>query len=156
MPNPYVLLAGIVFTLGLFGAGISIGYKWSERSHLNDVVTAQNAAIAGANAAAALEIERTVAAAKAEADARVTARTARLKGELDNAKKSRPGCARDAESMGLLNDALRVANGEKSTASSVPSVVRNPAAPAGWIGAISEKLGVPSVGTVRSVSPTPR
>lgn len=124
MPNPYLLLAGLVFALGLFGSGVSIGYKWSERSHVADVVAAQNAAIERANADAEAEKQRALAAAKKEADARLAARTARMKGEQDAIIKSRAMCARDAESLGLLQQSIDAANGQGSTDQRLPDPVR--------------------------------
>ena len=154
MLNPYAIIAALVFALGLFGSGVSIGYKWSERSHVADVVAAQNEAIERANADAKIEKERALAAAKAEADARLAARTARLKGEVDAAKKARPECARDAESISLLRSAIGVANGKADAAPVVPSVVRSAGGPAGWLGTFSTPLGVQGSRAVRPV-PTP-
>lgn len=113
MPSPTILLASLILAIGLFGSGISIGYKWSERAHLAAVAAAQDTAIKAANAATEAEIKRSVAAAKAEADARITASQIRNKGELDALKKSRAACARDADSMELLKAAIVTSNGEK-------------------------------------------
>ncbi len=154
MLNPYAIIAALVFAIGLFGTGVSVGYKWAERSHVADVVAAQNAAIAGANEAAEAEKQRALAAAKAEADARLAARTARMKGEIDAAKKARPECARDAESHGLLLDSIRVANGEKAAATKLPVTMRTLTDPAEWLRLGHEKLGVSGSGSVRPV-PSP-
>lgn len=154
MPSPTILLASLILAIGLFGSGISIGYKWSERAHLAAVAAAQDTAIKSANAATEAEIKRSVAAAKAEADARITASQIRNKGELDALRKSRAACARDLESLGLLNDAIRNANGQTTAASVVFNPVRPAAGPAGWLGTVGEKLGIQSGGVVRSV-PTP-
>ncbi len=156
MLNPYAIIAALVFALGLFGSGVSIGYKWSERSHVADVVAAQNEAIERANADAKIEKERALAAAKAEADARLAARTARLKGEVDAAKKARPECARDAESHGLLLDSIRVANGEKDAPAKLLVPMRPNADANKWFGLGHPQLGISGGGDLRPVSPTAR
>lgn len=126
MFSPTGLLVMLLAALGLFGSGVSIGYKWSERAHVAAVAAAQVKAIDDANTAVDLAIKRTVASAKKDADARLATRTARLKGEIDAARKSKPECARDAESMSVLGEAIKAANGEGE-------VVDKPAAePAGW------------------------
>lgn len=152
--KPYLPLVYLALVLGLFGSGVAVGYKWEARAHLADVVTKQNAAIEAANKDAEAEKQRALAAAKAEADAKLAARTARMKGELDAAKKARPECARDAESLGLLNDSIRVANGEKAAAVKLPVTMRTATDPAEWLRLGHEKLGVSGGGSVRSV-PTP-
>jgi hypothetical protein len=142
MFNPYALLAGLVFAIGLFGSGVSIGYKWSERSHGAALAAAQVKAINDANTAVDLAIQRTLASAKKEADARLAARSIRHKGELDAAKKSRPECSRDAESVGLLNSAIADANGETPAGTKLSDEVRPTSAPGGWLGTVREALGV--------------
>jgi hypothetical protein len=154
--NPYILLASLVFAIGLFGGGVSIGVKWERRDALAAVVTAQNKAIDDANTAVDLAIERTVSAAKKESAARLAARDARHRGELDAAKKSRPECARDAGSLGLLNDAIAAANGEANAGSKLPDEVRPADATGGWLGPIRSKLGIPGGGAVRPVPPPAR
>lgn len=156
MVNPYILLACLIGAIGMFGSGVSIGYKWSERSHVADVVAAQNAAIAGANAAAYAERERAVAAARTEAAARLTARTARMKGELDAALKSRPECSRDAESVRLLNDAIRVGNGQAPAPDKLPVAVRPTARTPEWFRVGREKLGILGGGDLRDLPPPTR
>jgi len=156
MFNPYAIIATLVFAIGLFGTGISIGYKWSERSHVADVVAAQNAAIEKANADAEVEKQRALAAAKAEADAKLAARTARLKGEVDAAKKARPECARDAESYGLLLDSIRVANGEKDAPAKLLVPMRPNADANKWFGLGHPQLGISGGGDIRPVSPPTR
>lgn len=140
--NPYVLLALLIGALGLFGSGVSIGVKWERRDALANLHAVQVKAIDDANTAVALAVERTVATAKKETAARLAAREKRHKGELDAAQKSRPECARDDVSMGLLNDALRSANGEASTPDKLPDEVRPAAESGGWLGTLGEKLGV--------------
>lgn len=156
MFNPYVLLLVLAGAIGLFGSGVSVGHKWSERAHGAALAAAQVKAIADANTAVDLAIQRTVVSAKKEADARLAARSIKHKGELDAAKKSRPECSRDAVSMGLLNDAIRAANGEAPTADKLPDAMRPADSSGGWLGAVGTKLGISSGGAVRPVSPPAR
>ena len=140
--NPYVLLAGLVFAIGLFASGVSVGVKWERRDALANLVTVQNKAINDANTAVELAIERTLASAKKETAARIKAREIRHKGELDAAKKSRPECSRDAESFSLLNDAINSTNSETATGTKLPDEVRPASGPGGWLGTINSKLGI--------------
>ena len=156
MLNPYVLLLLLAGAIGMFGSGVSVGHKWAERAHGAALAAAQVKAIADANTAVDLAIQRTVAAAKKEADARLAARSIKHKGELDAAKKSRPECSRDAVSMGLLNDAIRAANGEAPAADKLPDTVRSADGPGGWFGTVGAKLGISGSGAVRPVSPPAR
>ena len=153
MLNPYILLLVLAGAIGLFGSGVSVGYKWSERAHGAALAAAQVAAIEGANRDAELEKQRALAAAKKDADARLASRTARLKGEIDAAQKSRPECGRDDVSLRLLNDAIHSANGETSASGKLPDTVRPADGPGGWLGTVREKLGVSGSGAVRPVSP---
>lgn len=154
--NPYSMLAIVFLCLGLFGSGVSIGVKWERNDTLARIAVAQDTAIKAANAGVALETERVLTRAKAEADARARYREVKYKGELDAIKKSRPECQRDGESLGLLRDAIREANGDKgSSATTVPEPVRADGGAFGWLGAIGSKLGVSSGGAVRSVPATP-
>lgn len=142
MLNPYVIIIALVGAIGLFGSGVSIGVKWERRDALANLTAVQNKAIEDANTAVEVAIQRTVASAKKEANARLTARAIRHKGELDAALKSRPECSRDAESIGLLNDAINSANGETPTPDKLPDTVRTATDAGGWFGYIRSKLGV--------------
>ena len=144
MFHPYVLLGCLVFALGLFGSGVSIGYKWSERRVAADVLTAQVAAIERANSDAEIEKQRALSAAKAEADARAKARAVRHRGELDAALKARPECARDVDSLGMLNDAINAANDQAGSAGKLPDAVRTDLKTTDWLGTGRAKLGIPN------------
>lgn len=154
MPSPTVLFVCLALGLGLFSSGVSIGVKWERNDTLAKIAVAQDAAIAAANAAVAAETERAVAREKAAATARAKAREVRHLGELDAAKKSRPECARDSDSMRLLNSAIDDANGGATAPGGMRAPVRPAGETAGWLGTIVEKLGVPGRGAVRDV-PTP-
>lgn len=157
LPSPAVLLGIIVAVLlsGIIGAGAGAfaGYRWSELTHVADVAAAQVKAIDDANTAVALATERAMAQARKEANARLAAREVRHKGELDAITKSRPECRRDAESVGLLNNAIDSANGEGPTGSGVPAEVRPTSEAAGWLGTLRSSMGISDRGAVRPVSP---
>lgn len=155
MPSPTVLLVCLVFGLGLFGSGVSIGVKWERNDTLARISVAQDTAIKAANAAVAAETERAVAREKVAASARAKAREVRHQGELDAAKKSRPECSRDSVSMGLLNGAIDNANGVATTAGRMSAPVRSIGEATGWLGAVTEKLGIPGGGAVRGVPASP-
>ena len=144
--NPYVLIAALVGAIGLFLTGISIGVKWEKNDTLAKIAVAQDTAIKGANQAATAEIERTVAAAKTEADARIKASSLRQKGELDAAKKARPECARDDVSMGLLYQSIDAANDHPSTTVKLPDPVRFSTKATDWFGLGRKELGVQDSG----------
>ena len=156
MLNPYIIIGLLLGAVGLFGSGVSIGVRWERNDTLARIAVAQNTAIAAANAVAATQIERTVAAAKAEGQARLKARDIKHRGELDAAKKSRPECGRDDESLRLLIDAIDAANGNESAPSVVPDAVRPSLKTSGWLGIGGKALGIRSLGTDGGVSAAPR
>lgn len=151
MFSPTILLFVVLGLVGMFGTGASVGYKWSERAHGAALAAAQVKAIDDANTAVELAVERTLATAKKEANARLSARTARMKGEIDAAQKSRPECDRDDVSLRLLHDAISAANGETPAADKLPDEVRPAAASGGWLGTVREALGVRGGRDIRPV-----
>ncbi len=153
MFSPTVWLVLVLMGLGLFGSGISIGYKWERNAHQAALADTLNDAVEGASLAADLETARQLAGAKREANARAAASEIKHKGELDALKKSRAACSRDSESVSLLNAAIDQANGKGNADTSVPDAVRPAGETAGWLGTVGEKLGVPNSGNVRQVPP---
>ena len=141
--NPMVLPALLVAALGLFGSGFWAGSKWERGDQAIKVVDAAVTTVDAANTDVEAETGRTVVAAKTEAEARLTARNIRLKGELDALKKSRPECSRDADSIRLLNDAIETANGKAPSAPVLPESMRPVAFPAQRVGAGDQELGIP-------------
>lgn len=124
MLNPYVLLAQFVgLLIAIFGA-YQYGYSRAEDAVSARVAAAQEQAIDQANRDAKAATARTVAQAKAEAAARVRAAGIRRKGEIDATVKARPDCARDAESMGLLQSAIAAANDSETSSSTMPDSMR--------------------------------
>jgi hypothetical protein len=156
MPNPYLLLGGLVAAILIFVSGFQSGRHWESADALANVVAAQKLAIDEANKAAVAERERAISAAEQEAKARAVAAAARHKGELDAARKANPLCNRDAESLGLLLDSIRIANGEKDSTGKLPDSVRPAAGTANWWRFGNQKLGVSSGGDVRQVPATPQ
>ena len=157
MFHPYVLLGSLVFAIGLFASGVSIGYKWSERAHAAAVVTAQVEAIERANQDADIEKQRALSAAKTEADARLKASAKRHRGELDAARKAKPECARDADSVRLLLDAIADANGDNPRPTSELShPLRSPANSSFWNRLRHPAMGVSTGGDSGAVPPPPR
>ena len=120
------LIILLVASLALLGSGFG-GYRYGKHvcqgEQATAVATAQDKAIADANAATEASTARTVAAAKAEADARVRAAGIRRKGEIDANAKARPECARDSQSMELLQQSIASANGQTPAGNSLPDVM---------------------------------
>ena len=118
--NPYALLAaGLALVAALIGAD-HFGYKRAENAAAARIAAAQVEIIDRANRDIEASTARAVAQAKAEAAARLSATTIRLKGERDAAIKARPECARDADSLGLLQQSIDHANDSTTTRSSLP------------------------------------
>ena len=125
--NPYVILAAVIgLVIALVGAD-RFGYNRAQDACAARVATAQEQAIATANRDTAAATARAVESAKVEAAARLSATTIRLKGERDAAIKARPECARDADSLRMLQSAIDLANHQSTTSNSLPdSVHANP------------------------------
>ena len=111
MLNPTVILVLLI----ALGASTFGGYRYGKHvcqgEQATAVAAAQVEAIDDANRYVEVATARAVAQAKAEAAARLSAATIKLKGERDAALKARPECARDADSMSLLGVAISEANG---------------------------------------------
>lgn len=123
MLNPYVLLAQLIgLLIAIFGA-YQYGYSRAEDAVSARVAAAQVEAIDRANLDVEAATKRAVAAAKAEADARVRAAGIRRKGEIDANAKARPECARDSQSMELLQQSIASANGQTPAGNSLPDAM---------------------------------
>ena len=115
--NPYALLAaGLALVAALIGAD-HFGYKRAENAAAARIAAAQVEIIDRANRDIEASTARAVAQAKAEAAARLSATTIRLKGERDAAIKARPECTRDADSIRLLVESIDSANGQTPSTS---------------------------------------
>lgn len=123
IPNPWILLGSLILAVGLFLSGLSIGIRWQKGREATNVAAVQKQAIDDANRAVRIETERTLAAAKAEADARVRAAGIRRKGEIDAILKSKSDCSRDSASMGLLLESIDSANGTEAATNELPKPV---------------------------------
>jgi hypothetical protein len=137
------LLGVLVAMLLAFAFGLYVGVRWEKSDNANAIILAQDTAIKTANQTTAAAVATTIAAAKKEATANLASRTAKMAGELDAAKKSRPDCSRDPESMGLLNSAIDASNFEEAAASGMPSALRLLSTPGRRLGIVAPKLGVP-------------
>ena len=126
MFNPYALLAALLAFLAVGFGGYRYGYSRAEDAVAARVAIAQVEAIDRANRDTAAATARAVEQAKAEAAARLSATKRRIEGERDAAIKARPECARDVQSMELLQRAIDLANGSTSTSGLVPDPVRQP------------------------------
>lgn len=156
MPNPYVLLAGLVAALLTFAGGVYVGVRWEQSDNAKAIIVAQDAAIKSANESTKAAIASALESANKEANARLAGQKAKHAGELDALRKSRPGCARDSESMGLLSEAIDTANGQAKTSGSVPSIMRPAGKASGWFGIVNPQLGIPGSGSIWPVSPPAR
>lgn len=123
MLNPYILLGLFVSLLAATFGGYHYGYSRAEDAISARATAAQEQAIDRANKDVEAATARTLAQARAEAAAKLAAATIRLKGERDAAIKSRPECARDADSMRLLTDSIAASNGTAPASSSLPDFV---------------------------------
>jgi len=123
MLNPYALLAALLAFLAVAFGGYRYGYSRAEDAQASAVATAQVEAIDKANRDTEVATKRAVAQAKAESAARLSAVSARLKGEQDAALKAKPECSRDADSQRLLLESIRLANDSAASASPVPDAV---------------------------------
>ena len=123
IPNPWILLGGLILAVGLFLSGLSIGVRWQKGREATNVVAIQKQTIDDANRDVEAETKRAVAAAKQEVEKRASFQIIKLKGERDALAKASPNCSRDSTSMGLLLDTIRSANGEKAAANELPKPV---------------------------------
>ena len=123
IPNPWILLGGLILAVGLFLSGLSIGVRWQKGREAANVAAVQKQTIDDANRDAIAEAQRAVAAAKQEAEKRASFQILKLKGERDAALKASPNCSRDPISMGLLVESINSANGTEAAANKLPEPV---------------------------------
>jgi hypothetical protein len=122
--NPYVLLACLGLAIGLFGSGVSVGYKWEAGVHARDQLAAAQSAADRAREEAKTESDAAVlAATKAEA-ARQAGRVKRLKLEQEIGKDEiARNCRVGAGTFSVLQQSIRAANGAPPEASGVDAAV---------------------------------
>jgi hypothetical protein len=142
MLKAYFLLGVLVAMLLAFAFGLYVGVRWEKSDNADAIILAQDTAIKTANETTAAAVATTIAAAKKEAAANLASRTAKMAGELDAVKKSRPDCGRDPESMGLLNSAIDAANFEEAPANGMHSTLRLLSTPGRRLGIVAPELGV--------------
>jgi len=142
--SPAFWLAVLLGGAAAFGGGVYVGVRWEKTDNAQSIIVAQNAAIDGANKGTEAATKLALEQASKDASHRLANQSARMAGELDAVKKSRPACARDSESMGLLNNAIDAANDQKAATGKMPDAVRPDPKTGGRVGAILEKLGIPT------------
>lgn len=111
MPIYYRLLAYICAATAIFGAGAYVGYQYADGRHAAAAAEAQERALEEARSRAEADKQETIERVRREMLAKERARTARERGVSDASIKANPSCSRDAESLGLLMDAISEANG---------------------------------------------
>lgn len=154
--SPSFWLGALISGAIVFGSGVYVGVRWEKSDNAESIITAQDAAIKGANKGAEAATKLALEQASKDTQHRLANQGARLAGEIDAAKKSRPGCARDTESMRLLSTSIDTANGGAAASREVPSVVRIAPKASGWFGTVFEKLGISDSGPVQPVPPAAR
>ena len=119
MPNPYVLLVGLVLALGLFGSGVSIGYKWEQRANAAAQLEVAQQAADRARQDAATESAAALQQAKAAAAQRAAARQKQHALELEIARDETARNCRVSDGVfSVLQQSIRAANG------TAPSAIR--------------------------------
>lgn len=124
LPNPTIILVLLVTVIGLSFSSYRYGKHVCQGEHATKVATIQEQAIDAANTESKAATKLAVQQIAREAAARVRAAGIRRKGEIDATDKARPECARDQQSMELLQSALDAANGQGSAGNSMPDSVR--------------------------------
>jgi hypothetical protein len=141
--TPYLPILYLALVLGLFGGGVSVGYKWEAGVHAREqLATAQSAADRAREEAAVESDAAVLAATKAEA-ARQAGRIKRLKLEQELAKDEiARNCRVGAGTFGVLLESIRAANGAPPEASgvnaSVPTVPGTPKPISGGFSALTD------------------
>ena len=117
MANPYTLLAILLLALGLFGGGVSVGYKWEAGKVAAEKLEVAQQAADRARADAATE-----SAAAFEQAAKVAAQRAanrekqhKLELELERDKNAK-SCRVSDGTFGVLLESIRAANGAPPSA----------------------------------------
>jgi hypothetical protein len=142
LPSPAFLLAALILAIAGFGGGCYLGYDYRGGVESERVAEAQNEALERAREDAAAAIIAMAEAGRKNGLAEAAARQARTRGVTDANIKANSACDRDAESVGLLNDAIERANGAPDHAAGVPEEVRSDAEARRWLGPIFARLGV--------------
>lgn len=110
--NPYAILAALLFALGLFGSGVSVGYRYRDGRVAAERTEAAQQAAERARQESAVESAAALAHAKAQAAARAAARQKSRALELELAKdEAARTCRVSDNTYRLLNDTIRAANG---------------------------------------------
>lgn len=138
----YRLLAWVGLVFLALVSGAYVGYQYADGRNAAAAAAAQERALTEARQRAEADKQAAVETARREAVAQERARAVRTKGVDDAAKKASASCGRDAESFGLLMEALNSANGTETGSSGVPVKVPQRTGTEGWLRPRNSSLGV--------------
>lgn len=128
LPNPTVLLAGVVLSLTIFTSGFVTGKRWAE----GEAALEQGKAISDVTEKAKAETDRQVKIAAKDAEQRTRARVRQQKLEVEIGKdeNAKSRCVSDGTLL-MLNHSIGEAN--KTFAGDGYGSVRSDSKPAGFI-----------------------
>ena len=132
VPLQYKIIGIAIAILLAFGCGAYLGYQYCDGHVAKAYAEAQDAAITRFSEQADADKQDAIDRAQREAVAEERARTAKSKGVSDASIKAKPSCSRDAESYGLLVDAIAAANGTKESTGGLPKAVPDSSDSKGW------------------------
>lgn len=138
----YRLLAWVGLVFLAFVSGAYMGYQYADGRNAAAAAEAQELALKGAREQAEADKQSAIETARREAVAQERARAARTRGVDDASKKASASCGRDAESFGLLMEAIHSANGTETGSSGVPVKVPQRTGTEGWLRPRNSSLGV--------------
>lgn len=110
MPSANTLLSGLVAILIAAGGGFITGREWQRGRTAEQIVVQQAETIEQAQQTVAADAALASRRVERNAAAETAARNVLSQGVSDANLKARPDCRRDADSLGLLVDAVAVAN----------------------------------------------
>jgi hypothetical protein len=117
MANPYTLLAILLLALGLFGGGVSVGYKYEAGKVAAEKLEVAQQAADRARADAATESAAALQQAAKVAASRASSREKQHKLELELERdKTAKSCRVSDGTFGVLIDSIRSANGAPPSA----------------------------------------
>lgn len=124
------ILATLVALLMAGSVGGYYGYKYAKDADAAASLVAAKQAIEQSNADVKAAADAYYQAGLRNATIAARSNQLALEGQLDAAKKSKPECAWDSQSFGMLQHAVDTANGEGGSPATVPSGMQ-PVAPTG-------------------------
>lgn len=112
LPSPTTLLATLALAVGGFGVGGYMGYNYGRGENAAGVATLQRQHLVRAIDNSIEDRDAAIERARSNVRYREKARVVFVNGVRDAKSSAVSVCDRSAESVSLLNDAIRVANGE--------------------------------------------